>query len=71
MPTGLVDRGDARVRSDQRTRRLFVVWQHPKTGQFVRVAHLDVDVDGQYVFEYEPDAEHGVRDVPRRARRHG
>jgi hypothetical protein len=57
MPTGLVDQVDARVRSDQRTRRLFVVWQNPETRQFVHVAHLDVQADGQYVFEYEPDAE--------------
>jgi len=56
MPTGLLDQVDARVRSEQRTRRLFVVWQNPETRQFVHVAHLDVQADGQYVFEYEPDA---------------
>lgn len=57
MPAGLVDQADARVRSERRTRRLLVVWQNPETRQFVRVAHLDVQADGQYVFEYEPDAE--------------
>ncbi len=57
MPTGLVDQVDGRVRADRRTRRLFVVWQNPETRQFVHVAHLDVQADGQYVFEYEPDAE--------------
>lgn len=57
MSTGLVDQVDARVRSDQRTRRLFVVWQNPETRQFVHVAHLDVQADGQYVFEYEPGAD--------------
>lgn len=60
MPTGLVDQIDARVRSDQRTRRLFVVWQNRETRRFVQVAHLDIQADGQYVFEYEPDAD----DVP-------
>lgn len=57
MPTGLVDQVDSRVRSDRRTRRLFVVWQNPETRQFMHVAHLNVEADGQYVFEYQQDAE--------------
>lgn len=56
MSTGLIDRSGIRVRTNERTRRLLVIWQHPETRRFVRVGHLDVEPDRQYVFEYEPGA---------------
>ena len=56
MSAGLVDRSGIRVRTEERTRRLVVIWQHPETRRFIRVGHLDIEPDGQYVFEYEPEA---------------
>jgi hypothetical protein len=56
MPIGLVDQSEARVRTDERTRRLYVIWQDPDTRRFCHVGHLDVHPDGQHIFEYEPDA---------------
>lgn len=56
MPIGLVDQAEARVRTQDRTRRLFVVWQHPTSRRFHHVGHLDVHADGQFTFGYEAEA---------------
>jgi len=56
MPIGLVDQSEARVRADDRTRRLYVIWQEPDTRRFCHVGHLDVQADGEHTFEYEPEA---------------
>lgn len=38
-------------------RRLFLIWQHPDTHQFIRVGQLSELIDGRYVFEYTDGAE--------------
>lgn len=55
MATGLAHRERGSVRDDARTRRLYVVWQHPETRRFVTVGCLEVTPEG-YAFEYEPEA---------------
>lgn len=55
MTTGLAHRASGSVRDGARTRRLYVVWQHPETRRFVTVGRLEVTPDG-YAFEYEPEA---------------
>lgn len=57
MPIGLVDQSEARVRADDRTRRLYVIWQNPDTRRFHHVGHLDVHANGQHTFAYEPDVD--------------
>ncbi|NLE78069.1 MAG: hypothetical protein GX610_00530 [Rhodococcus sp.] len=37
-------------------RKLFLIWQNPKSRQFVRVGALSELVDGRYGFEYTDDA---------------